>query len=464
MEESKTDIEIIFGPDNCYIEVQGRITEDLLKDISNDIVQQLKVQQVEALPVPEEIDRILRHALQIQGQDLKGVIVAEGTRPTPPKNGEIQWTQDFFSENYFVDEKTGSIDYRRKAEHRQVQKNQLLCRVKLPVQGVAGKDVFGKTIKVGKPKSIRIISGPNVRRENTEEETLYYAETDGRIRWLSNTLSIDETYQILGDVDLETGNIQHSGALVIGKDVKMGAKVTAAGDIQVGGMLEPSDIQSQGNLIVRGGITGSAEHRLDIQGNVHAKFIQETTIEAGGDIFVQKEILHSRIRTSGKVIIPGGDIIGGSVQALGEIDVKQTGGPGFPATLLVVGEDFNLVEQITTKQIQIDEIKKKLDKIHFVLDPMMSRMKLLKAKQKEAATALLAKSYEMEEVVEQLKKEIENLKQTSRERAGKYITIRGIMYPETTLRISGTKLTVKETQKGPLRASVESRSLVLQTL
>ncbi|HNT35609.1 MAG TPA: FapA family protein, partial [bacterium] len=275
-------------------------------------------------------------------------------------------------------------------------------------------------------------------------------------------LSVDPVYVIQGSVDLGTGNVSHKGAVVISEDITAGFRIEALGDIEVAGVVEPSWISAEGNLVVRGGITGSPENRIEVKGNLSARFIQDAIIEMQGDIIVESEIMHSTIRTLGKLSIPRGRFVGGSIIARGGIELKEAGGAGATPTLLAAGEDYLLQQQLEPRQANLKRFEANLEKMKIAVEPMMSRIKLLNSKQREALTALMAKITEIDMEVTTLQQEIADLENESREQSVREIHISGVVYPETTLRIDGCGFRVLKTTMGPLRAILVARKIVLE--
>ena len=107
-------------------------------------------------------------------------------------------------------------------------------------------------------------------------------------------------------------------------------------------MAETCDIRCGGSLTVAGGILGSPDHPIHVEGNIQAKYISEALILAQGDVTVLNEIAHSDIRTRGKVQVESGRIAGGTTIALQGIRIAEAGASGSTLTLLAAGVDFTL--------------------------------------------------------------------------------------------------------------------------
>jgi len=206
---------------------------------------------------------------------------------------------------------------------------------------------------------VRVRCGKGVREAEDEAGVkTYTAEIAGRVRFTDNTLAVDDVYIIKGNVDLETGNIKHTGTLQIEGDVETGASIEADGDVVIKGMVEPCDIRAGGSLTVNGGIVGSEEHRIDVGGDLQAKYLKEVLIRAEGQITVTGEINHCDIETRGRVDASRGRIAGGRTVARMGITVGEAGASGASQTLLVAGVDPTLAARVAAKREKIHQMEK----------------------------------------------------------------------------------------------------------
>jgi hypothetical protein len=87
------------------------------------------------------------------------------------------------------------------------------------------------------------------------------------------------------------------------------------GDVEVKGVVEASNIRSGGKLLVHGGLAGHDGFKVEIASDVHSRFMLEVDLTAGNDVVVDREILHSTIRTPGAVLVAEGRIVGAELSA-----------------------------------------------------------------------------------------------------------------------------------------------------
>ncbi|GAB4342737.1 MAG: hypothetical protein Kow0099_20510 [Candidatus Abyssubacteria bacterium] len=438
-------------------------TPEDLASLATQTELELQILGVPEIPPHDVLEQRLREAVK-NGKELSNVVLLEGTPPTPPEHERIEWAQDFFGSGFAIDEKTGAMDYRQPATHPAVEGGQLLARVIAPKQGQDGKDVFGRPVPAEKPKRALILPGPHVRVEKRDDGSYFYAEKEGRVRWASNTLAVDEVYRIPTSVGLETGNIRHPGSVLIEGDVSAGSRVEAGGNIEVKGTVETADIQAGGSLKVHGGITGVGAQCIKVEGSVSAKYVLDAHIEAGEDVVVEREILQSTIKTRGSLSMPQGRLVGGRCTALGGVVLGQAGSEGSVPTVLTAAEDHGLDEKLAEIKKQMVAIEKNLEKIHKKVDPLIPRESLLSPKRREAMAKLLAAATEMEKRLQLLRRRQEDIEEDSRARTKPYIYIKNKLYPETTLRIKTATLHMTESLNGPLRVVAVGGKLKLVPL
>lgn len=445
--------------DRLAVLLDCTLPKDNLTPLLEHIEESLKKLGVTPIPERATLTKLLQEAVD-QGDHIENLILLKGEPPVPSKDAVINWTQDFFNASFAVDEATGAIDYRSRLAQPQVTEGQLLAEVIPAQEGKAGCDVFGKRIPVRKPRKVRIKSGQNVRRDQTGDK--FYAVSDGRIRWEAGGLAVDTTYTIQGSVGLETGHVHHPGAVIIEEDVLSESEIQADGDIDVGGVIEAAAIEVGGRLSVRGGITSAKGGYIKVSSSIHAKFILDAQVEAGDDIVIEREIIHSDVKTRGAVRMPQGRLVGGNTVALGGIEVGQAGSDAVVRTTLIVGQDYRIRPMVAERETQIKALTKQIEKIRINVEPYKFRLDDLPPDRKEAVSKLLEKAAEMRKTRDELKEEIEELQAESQERAKPEIVVRNILYPDTILGIGKAKLRVRETLRTPIRAVMRHGDVVLE--
>ncbi len=332
-------------------------------NLIHQILTDFKKMEIPEYPDSEILTSILKSSCQ-PGEYLFEYTIMMGQAVSASINGRLEWARDFFAGGWEIDEKTGAIDFWAKCESRSVIAGELLVTLHHSVDGVPGLNVFGSEIPVTKPTKVKLRCGKNVSMVEEDGFISYKATCAGRVRYADGVVAVDDVYTINGNVSLETGNIVHTGAVMIQGDVGAGATLDVEGDIIVKGMLEPCNIKCGGSLTVAGGIVGEEGHSIILNGDLLARYISEATIEVNGDVLVGNEIAHSEILCLGKVKVPKGRIAGGKTIAHQGIQVSEAGASGSSVTYLVAGIDHTLSSKVhwhNDKIIKLEEAQEKIE-------------------------------------------------------------------------------------------------------
>jgi len=169
-------------------------------------------------------------------------------------------------------------------------------------------------------------------------------------------ISVLSELTIKDDVDYKTGNLDFSGNIVVKGVVRAGFSVKCA-NLTVK-QIEGADIDITGDLNVAAGIVDS--DLIRVQGNVQAKYINNSEIKAFEDLIVHKEIIDSNILLSGACINEAGNILSSYISAKKGIIAGNIGTEVSSPSKLKVG----LNEHIEVLTEQADEkIKKNVESV-----------------------------------------------------------------------------------------------------
>ena len=448
------DLSIKISEDRLTVFLDCHVPEEGTESLIERIVLECKENKIKPLPKKKRLLKVFKKAPV--GSYVKNLVILEGQKSVPPKNGRIIWGGEFFSQDLVVDTTTGIVDYRKRKGNPSVRKGQLIAHIIPPVNGIPGRDVLGKKINVPKPEKIRIIIGKNIEtRKVSDGSVSYYSELFGRVRWLENRLSVDNVYQINGDIGLETGDIDHPGALIVEGDVLENSKIAADGDIEIRGTVEAANIKCNGSLIVNGGIGGNAASIIKSTGDVHAKFVIDANVYSGASIYIDNEIVNSCVHAGDTVSVAKGRIVGGEVSAGHKMFVGEAGSDGPSRTKLIIEEDIALIDRIN----RCLKMKKNMSENLHKLLPLIQRVVLLIEKnalnkqQKKAAKSAIKKATKLKKSMDKLTNEISILKDHQKDMSsGREIVINKKIFQDTLLRISNASLILRQDVEGKFRA------------
>ena len=164
------------------------------------------------------------------------------------------------------------------------------CWWRNPSPKGSGRDVTNREIppKRGRTASPR---GKNTVADGRCEKS--YANCDGHLQ--STEVMVDSVLVISQDIDFATGNIDFLGNIIIHGNIAPGFKVHATGDIEIKGFVEGAQVIAEGSIEVKGGITSGAKGLVKAGQNVYARFIENSIVEAGGDVVVRDSIMQSQV-------------------------------------------------------------------------------------------------------------------------------------------------------------------------
>ncbi|MBT2660185.1 FapA family protein [Bacillus sp. ISL-45] len=311
-----------------------------------------------------------------------------------------------------------------------VRKGQLLASVVPPMNGTQGTDVTGRMIPAKPGRPIRVKPGNNVMFESGQ----FFAVCDGQVSITDKAVSVNPVFEVKGDLDLRTGNIDFVGNITIRGNVPSGYELKAGGDIVVEGLVEAANLQAEGNIIIKGGVAGAMKGKVRAGGNLLASYLNQANVKAGQDIIVRSSILHSKLTASGNVDCRTGTIIGGTISAGRNIFVKELGNELFTKTELAVGWD-PLLEQAEIETLQFIETAKenirKLTEIEVKLAGIGNRAGGLKAEQQQMISKQRNTRQNVETGLAELVAELEFLKMEKQDRLYSSLFVLERVFPNT---------------------------------
>lgn len=291
------------------------------------------------------------------------VPIAIGEPAEKGEDGRVMLTVDLEVDRKPLEKADGKVDYKDLIRLHNVRKGQLIAKIIPPRPGKAGKTVTGEelTFKAGKEAYFKI--GKNVLID--KDEIAMYAAIDGLVTLTDKgKINVFPVYEVNGDVDYNTGNIDFVGTVVIRGNVLSGFSVKSVGDIRVIGGVEGAELISGGSIEITGGIIGYNKGHVSAGKNVKVSFIQDGNVTAGEDVIVSQSIMHSNIRAGRDVICSGakGLIVGGIVQAGEKVVARTIGNSMSTATAIEVGVVPELRNEINELRQELRQLLDNGDK------------------------------------------------------------------------------------------------------
>jgi len=293
------------------------------------------------------------------------LLAAEGQAPRHGRDAYIDYKVRIDkSDVSFSEDEKGQVDFKNLDLLENVVVGQLLA-VKVPAeQGVPGRTVTNRITpaRSGKDTALRHGKGTILSEDGTE----LTAEINGQVVFQAGRISVEPVYYVKGDVSLETGNIVFLGSVVVGGSVQDNFIVKAAGNIEVKGSVQKAFLEAEGDIIVRQGIMGREEAKIESTGgSIYANFIQSANVYAERDVIVSEGILHSRVDAAGRILCHGrrARIVGGMLRAGDEVNARVIGSDSFTKTEVRTGINPKVLQQITDLEGVRVQVTEELDKM-----------------------------------------------------------------------------------------------------
>ncbi|MCL2481549.1 MAG: FapA family protein, partial [Spirochaetaceae bacterium] len=230
-----------------------------------------------------------------------GFLVAEGLQPVHGADAEITYNFNTEGTSALLKEKDGKVDFKDKSLIQNVVEGQVLAEKKQAEKGIKGRTITGNAIEArdGREKEFKI--GNNVRIDGLKA----IAAANGQVLLLNEKITVESVHLVDGDVSIATGNIHFLGTVMVTGNVEDGYSVKATGNIEIKGNVGKCIIDAVGNVIVHQGINCNENGSVKAGKGVMAKFIQNSTVEAGEIVFVTDGIINSFVDSNGKIICKG---------------------------------------------------------------------------------------------------------------------------------------------------------------
>ncbi|WP_042348885.1 DUF342 domain-containing protein [Bacillus massiliigorillae] len=412
---------------------KDRLTAEI--SLKNDIVEDAEItvdQLKEMLKERKVVFGIKQDVLEKICKDKYEVdypiIVAEGIKPEKGRDGYLI-NKTEVEENQKTDEDDGKVfNLRNVMKIKSVKNGQLLAQIVESTMGIPGRDVYGNTIQAKNGRPLKLRAGKNVLYHLDS----VFATIDGQISITPNTVNVLPVFEVNGDLDLKTGNIDFIGNVVIRGNVPTGYIIKAGGDIKVTGLVEGATLIAGGSVSISGGVAGAYKGSIEAGVDILANYLNQATCKAGRDISVESYILHSTISSGGKVVSRKGHIIGGETSALESIEANDFGNQHYMQTILYVGSSPKNLEREAEVYKELKQTREALKKLGYLFERIKKRERtqgyiteqdklLLKKQQVTVAT--------QKQYFEELEQELLRLKGEGHMDERVFLKAKGIIYP-----------------------------------
>ncbi|MFP4522189.1 MAG: DUF342 domain-containing protein [Fibrobacterota bacterium] len=358
---------------------------------------------------------------------------------------------------------TGSeenIDFHEISPYQEVFEGTLIARKSIPIKSIPGIDVFGNEIPVEKSKDIEFKIGGEIIEDEGSEYISYFAGISGIIEMREKSAILQEKLHIKGDVGAETGNLEYSKDIIIDGNITGGYRVKCGGSLEIKGNVENhAVVECEGKCVIKKGVFGTATI-IKCSGDLDIGFVQDCTINSGGNLRVSDYVYNSNIFVSGEIVVIGshvrgerrGAVIGGNLNCMRTMQLHSAGSSsartglvcGVNLKVLTHWEKLNdLVPVLTRKAMSLQDSLG----VNIYSPRAREKLKSFSEKKKEEVRKKLSELKEItsnRERTEKLKSELED-KMYTPENENISVCIKNQLIPDVMIRIRNkTKLIQEE--------------------
>lgn len=366
------------------------------------------------------------------------IILAQGIEPVKGHDAVISYHFKIDKDAKPKENEDGSVDFHQLDIISNVKKGDILATLKPVEFGKPGIDVYGKAIPPDKVIKRIFRYGKNIYL--SEDGCTMYSDVNGHVRLDNDKVMVSDIYEVPGDVNTSTGDINYEGNVHVRGNVITGFSVRAAGDIEVDGVVEGATLIAGGQIILKRGIQGMNRGRLEAKGNIVTKFIESCEVHSGAGV-TSGAILHSKVLASGDITVNGrnGSVTGGTLRSASLISVKMAGSTMGTHTTLEVGVDPTLVDELYALEKGIPVIESELKEMSQVVRLLQKKLEmgeLLSPQRAKYLQDASVSSINLEEKLQHEREKYEEIKAIVENTQGGMVKVSNMVYPGVKIVIS----------------------------
>ena len=180
------------------------------------------------------------------------ILFAKGMEAVDGKDGFYEYKFNTNFDHKPTVKPDGSVDYWSVHSVEIVEEGQVIATYTEPIEGRDGYTVNGKPKLAQRGRPAPPLVGQGFEKSADGKE--YISKLTGKIDMKNDRIMIQSVYEVSGNVDLATGNIDFRGDVIIHGNVTTGSKIKATGNITIDGTAEGCTIEAGKDIILRGGM------------------------------------------------------------------------------------------------------------------------------------------------------------------------------------------------------------------
>ncbi|MFO7886304.1 MAG: FapA family protein [Desulfobacteraceae bacterium] len=309
-------------------------------------------------------DRLINGFIKSSGFKEKPFRIAKGILPRKGKDAEIKL---FFEADHLNAGRIngqGKIDFKERGKIPRIEEGFVLGE-KLPLKKEqTGKNIFGEVTSVTPAKDIDLKYGKGTRLSSDKLKVIATVSGQPKYSW-SGIFSVLDELVTRGDVNYETGHIDYQGNVKVKGIIQSGFKVkanTIRAEAIDGGI-----VHAEEDLNISEGIN---EAVIFAKGSIRAKYIHKSKILCMGTLYCDKEIVESKIETSGACDIWKGKILHSEITAKMGVFAKNIGSKLSGPCTIKLGTDIFVVKQLKKLKTNMTQIREEITRYREKLEAL----------------------------------------------------------------------------------------------
>ncbi len=441
------DQEILPENERCFIDIYDEGEKAVArfyppssngkKLTKEDILSDLKFEGVVHGILEDVVDEFIKAP-----EYCRNYVVAKATPPVQGHDAVVEYHFDINATAKPKLNDDGSVDFHHLGNIKPVQVGEKLATLTPADFGKPGVSVTGKSLSPNKVAVKRLRHGRNITM--TEDGRELYSQVAGHVTLVDDLVMVSNIYDVPANVDASTGDIEYKGTVNVVGNVNTGYVIKADGDIIVNGVVEGADLIAGGNIVLKRGMQGMSRGTLTAEGNVTAKFIENSQIKCKGTLMCDA-VLHSDVECQGEIAVLGkkGLINGGHIRSYANIAATQLGSSMGTSTVVEVLPDIGLVKLLNETEEKTEEAcaaLKKMDGVLHSIKKCVKTGKSLSPKQKEYLKTASASKPKIQKKIESMKAQCETLRKSLKANSNVSIRVEGVVN-------SGVQIVIKDVSK-----------------
>lgn len=341
------------------------------------------------------------------------VLIVEGQKPQNGDDAKINYNFRIEKKVRLQEDEKGQVNFKDLDLVENVVAGQLLATKTPATEGKEGRTITNRILPAKKGNDVPLNPGKNT--ELSPDGMSIIAAINGQVVLFNNKVNVEPIYEVKGDVDIHTGNILFLGTVIVKGNVEDGFSIKAAGDIEIMGSVGKCLLDAEGDVHIKQGCMGKLGGNIKAGGSVWAKFLEQISVTAGKNVFVQDGIMHCQVDTTEKVVCFGkrATIVGGRIRAGEIVNTKTLGSVSFTETIVEVGVDPKSRQRLFEVDKEKTEVESSLEKLNANISTLKSQKKARRnfgEEKEELLSKMLASQEELTIRLNEINEEMNELK------------------------------------------------------